>query len=132
MGLEGDAFFGNLTKGGERKDLETARVGQDWAVPVLEVVQAAQLFHHVHTGAQHQVIGVAQDNRSIEAFQIFRTEGFHGCLRADGHEDGGGHGTVFGPQATQTGSALSILVKDFIGSDRRRCHSLFSDKGESL
>jgi hypothetical protein len=47
--------------------LIAAAVGQDRAVPVHEPVQAAQPRHAFRAGAQHQVIGVAQDDVGARA-----------------------------------------------------------------
>ena len=62
MRLEGDALFGDFAQGGEGEDLEAAGIGEDRAVPILEGVQAAELLHHLHPGAEHQVVGVAEDD----------------------------------------------------------------------
>ena len=57
--LECTAFFGQLAHIGQRKYLETARVGQNRFVPANKFVQAAELFDDFQTWAQPQMVSVA-------------------------------------------------------------------------
>ena len=60
--LELDAVFVDGAQRGEREDLESTRVGEDRAVPVHELVQAAHLADDLVAGPQVQVIGVGEDH----------------------------------------------------------------------
>jgi hypothetical protein len=59
---EGDAILGDLAQLLQRHDLEAAGIGEDRSRPVHEPVQAAQPRDPLGAGAQHQVIGVAEDD----------------------------------------------------------------------
>jgi hypothetical protein len=99
--LEVHASFGDLAHGAQRPDLETARVGQDGLVPLLEAVQTAEGLHDVQARAHPQVEGVAQDDLRAHFFQAARHHALDGAIGAHGHEDGGldlavvqGHGAT--------------------------------------
>ena len=70
--LEPDALFGiYLATVAQREDLEAAAVGEDGAVPAVELVQTASLAKHLNAGAQIEVVGVAQNNLCLHIlFQI--------------------------------------------------------------
>ena len=53
MRAEGDAGFGNRASGGQRHDLETARIGEDRIGPVHEAMQPAECRDALGAGAQH-------------------------------------------------------------------------------
>src|SRR6266852_1986182 len=62
VGLELHAFLVDGSKALERKDLKSARVGKDRAVPLHEAVESAHLSHDVVAGAEVQVVRVAEDH----------------------------------------------------------------------
>ena len=87
MRLEVDAVFHNLPALGEAEDLVAAAVGEDRAVPADEPVQAAAPRDEVFSGAEVQVIGVAEDDPRAGVGEVAVRQRLHGPLRADGHED---------------------------------------------
>ena len=108
MRLERDAVFGQLAQFGQRHHLKPAGIGEDRAVPVHEAVQATQPRDALRRWAQHQVIGITQDNIGAGGFNRFRRHGFDGRRRAYRHEGRGadypvrrmelaGAGKAFGP-----------------------------------
>ena len=98
MGVELDAVLADFAQFPERKDLEAAAVGEDGAVPPHEAVQPAAQAHDLVARAEHQVVGVAEEDPHVERAQVARFEGLDGALRADGHEDRGLHVAVGGVQ----------------------------------
>ena len=78
MRSERHAFFGQLAQIGQRHDLKAAAIGQDRLVPVHELVQTTQPRDPLRRGAQHQVIGIAQQDvsaRGCHAFGHHRLDG---------------------------------------------------------
>src|SRR3954468_15565375 len=66
VAAERGALLVNLAVLGERVDLESARVGEDAAVPRHEPVQAAYLRDQLGTGTQQQVIRIAEHDLSTD------------------------------------------------------------------
>ena len=54
------ALFIDLTKAGQGKHLKSAAVGKNRAIPVHKLMEAAHLTHHIVTGTEMEMIGVAQ------------------------------------------------------------------------
>ena len=83
-------FIGQLAVLGQREDLEAAAVGQDGTVPAVELVQSTGALDDVHTRAQIQVVGVAQDNLCLDVVaQLAHVHRLDRTHRAHGHENGG-------------------------------------------
>ena len=81
----------------EGKDLKAAAVGQDRFAPGVEAMQAARLFEDSRSGAQIEVIGVAQDDLRLNLLLQFREmHPFDGALRADRHKNRCLDGAVIG------------------------------------
>ena len=109
MAFEGDGFFGHLGNARQGHDLKAARIGQDRPVPAHEAVQAAQAVNALGRGAQHQVIGVAQDDAGAGGLDLIDGESLDRGGGADRHEGGG---LDFAPRQTHhaaPGLALSGL-----------------------
>ena len=70
MGSKGHTFFRDLTELGQAEHLESAAVGQDGAVPAGKLVQAAHIGYQLVTGAQMQVVGVAEHHLGADLLQI--------------------------------------------------------------
>ena len=70
MGGEGDALLRYLTQAGQRKDLKSAAVGEDGAIPVHKPVQSAQLPHHPVSRPQVEVVGVGQLDLTAQRLQV--------------------------------------------------------------
>ncbi len=92
--MEGDTVFIDRAQLGQRHDLEPAGIGEDRAVPVHETVQAAEPGDTFRSGAQHEVVGVGQDDIGARIAHGFRRHGFDGRRRAYGHESGRADNTV--------------------------------------
>lgn len=81
MALEGHALFVELAQARQRHDLEAAAVGQDRPFPADELVQPAKPGDPFGARAQHQVIGIAQNDIGA---QIAHLVEIHRLDRADG------------------------------------------------
>ena len=91
------SLLAQLAYAGEREHLEAAGVGEYGAVPRVEAVQAARLAQGVETGAQVEVVGVAQDNLGFHLLpQLAEVHTLHAAACAHGHEDGGAYLSVVG------------------------------------
>ena len=107
MGIEADALLLDLPQLGQGKDLEAATVGEDGAVPVHELVQAAHLLDQRVAGAHMKVVGVGKLHLAADGFQVVGGEGaFDGPLGAHIHEHRGLDGAVGRFQLSPAGLAL--------------------------
>ncbi len=88
MRAEGDAGLVDLPKGREGHHLEAAGIGEDRPVPLHETMQAAEAGHPLGTGAQHQMVGVAQHDVGAELADLARIHRLHGGRGPHGHEGG--------------------------------------------
>src|ERR1051326_6212237 len=86
MGAELDAVFIELAQIAKAPDLESARVGEDGALPAHEPMQTAHLADGIDTGAEIQVISVAEQDLDPELVEHRLGNALHGALRPDGHE----------------------------------------------
>ena len=84
---EDHTFVRDLAQSIQAEDLETTRVGENRPRPLHELMQAAKVPDSFVAGAKEKMIGVAQDDLSVEIVeQIPGEHGFYGSLGADGHE----------------------------------------------
>ena len=113
MRTELHALLLDLAHLGERKHLKSAAVGQNRLVPVHELMQSAQLPNDFMAGSQEQVIGVRQQNLRADLVHLVRAHGLDGCLRADGHENGGLHIAVRQVQRAAARARPRIDLVDF-------------------
>src|SRR5690554_4441090 len=86
MALKLYTILAHLGKVRQTHYLITAAVGQDWPVPIHELVQSAQLRHPLSTGTEHQVIGVAKDNIGTRCAHILRLHSLYGRCCSNRHE----------------------------------------------
>ena len=90
VAAEVGALLGELAVVAEAENLEAAAVGEDGAVPAVELVQSARPGDYVHPGTQIQVVGVAQDYLGVHGIvQLVRVHGLYRADGAHGHKDGG-------------------------------------------
>ena len=88
MGRERHALLLDLSESGQGKDLKSAGIRQDRAVPRHEFVQAAHIAHDLVSGPQMQMIGVGQLDLRADRFQISsRQRALDRSLRADVHKN---------------------------------------------
>ena len=87
MAVEGHTLLRDLPQLRQRKNLESAAVGQNRFFPGHELVQAAQVADQLITGTHVQMIGVGQLDLTADCLQILRRErALDGRLRADIHK----------------------------------------------
>src|ERR1051326_6878118 len=86
MILKVRALFSYFPSLRERENLIAAAVGQDWAIPVHEAVQSAEMANDVESWPNEKVIGVAEDDLRLERVQFRRADSLHAALRPDRHE----------------------------------------------
>ena len=66
MTVKCNALFFDFSQARKGKYLKPAAVGQDRAVPVHKLVEAAHLAHHIVAGAQMQVVRVGKLDLTAE------------------------------------------------------------------
>ena len=101
VAAEFDAFLGQLVEVGQAHHLVAAAVGQDRAIPVHEFMQSAEPGDPLRAGAQHQVVGVAEDDVRTRCTDAFRLHALHRRRGADRHE--GGRADIAALHADRTG-----------------------------
>jgi hypothetical protein len=89
MGSEFDAFFAHLAQRVQAEDLKAAGVGEHGVRPGDEAVQAAHAANQLMTGAQIEVVSVAEDDLRVQLFEQVLGNGFDGARGADRHEGRG-------------------------------------------
>ena len=88
MAAEHYPFFSDLAVFGQRIDLEATRIGEDRAVPAVELVESAGFLQDVETWAKVEVIGVAEDDLCLHiVLEFAEVETLHRTDGAYGHED---------------------------------------------
>ena len=112
VGVEAAALLGELAHPREREDLEAAGVGEDRAVPAHEAVEPAGSGDHLGTGAQQQVVGVAEHHLGAELHEVARLERLHRAERAHVHEHRRVHGPVRRLEPPQPRLRTRILLYD--------------------
>ncbi len=86
MRLERDALFRDLANLAEAHHLEAAGVGQDRSIPAHEFVQPAEARDAFRAGAQHQMIGVAEEDVGTGVAHLIGIERLDRRDRSDRHE----------------------------------------------
>jgi len=104
--LEGHAVIVNLAGLREGKDLEAARVREHGIRPLHEFVQAAQITDEFVAGAKIQVIGIAQNERGVDIFEMFGGKCLDCSLRANRREDRCLQISVRGGEDSRAGAAV--------------------------
>ena len=78
-------------------------------MPVLELVQPAELLQYIQPGAHPQVKRIAEDDLCAHFVQAARHHALDGAVGAYGHEDRGLHHAVAECQAATAGLALGAV-----------------------
>ena len=86
MGFERHAILGQLAQIRQGHHLKPARVRQNRLIPVHELVQTAQSVDPLRRGAQHQVIGIAQQNIGTGCGNAFGHHRLDGCCGPNRHK----------------------------------------------
>ena len=90
MGAEVCSLFGEFAVGGKREHLEAAGVGENRAVPAVELVKASGFAQQVGARTQVQVVGIAQDYLGLDIVAHLRHQHpFDSAAGAYGHENRG-------------------------------------------
>ena len=63
-------LLGDLTQIAEAEHLKSSAVREDRTVPVHEAMQSARLPHEFHSGAQEEMVGIAEDDPRAEITQL--------------------------------------------------------------
>ena len=97
MALESNSLFFDLAPVRQRMHLVAAAVGQYRALPSVEPVDATRFLQYFQSGAQVQVVGIAEAYlRPDIVAEFVLVHGFYRGGGADGHENGGFDGSVRG------------------------------------
>ncbi len=83
MRFESHPIFVNFSHICKGENLKAARVGQHRFVPLHELVQPTHFCDKLIPRAQEKVVGVREDKRSIQLFQLGRCDRFDSCLGAN-------------------------------------------------
>ena len=122
MRVERYAFLGNVAQLGKAEHLKSAAVGQDRAVPAGKLVQAAHIGYQLITGAQMQVVGVAEHYLGADLLQILRGQAaLDGTGGGNILESRGLHRAVHGLELTPPG--VMLLLEQLKSGQRR--HKFF-------
>src|SRR6266545_2235657 len=101
MRTEFDSVLLDLADFRQAEDLESAAIGENRRGPVDEPVQPARGADDVETGADVEVIGVAEDDLRAHLAQLARVNRLDAALRADGHVQRGVHDAARRGQSSQ-------------------------------
>jgi len=112
----GRALFG-IVQGGERHDLEAAGIGQDRPLPLAELMEPAEPRHALGARAEHQMVGVAQDDVGAEGLDLVHRDCLDRAGRADRHEGGRADLAAGGLKHAGAGAAI-----DGVDAERQRGH----------
>lgn len=116
--LETDPLLGDFSQLRQRPDLKAARVGKDGLIPRGKFVESAEIPDQICTGAEPEVIGIAEDDLCAELLQLTGVKGFDRTLCADRHEDRRFHGAV-GQHHTATAGARVRISREQREHQRR-------------
>ena len=104
MTTELAALLGELADAGERENLKASGVRQYRTVPGIKLVQSACLAQDIQSGAQIEVVGIAQNDLRLHLLAEFgEMYTLHTANRTDGHEDRCLYLAVVGGNYTGTG-----------------------------
>src|SRR5690349_600880 len=106
MGTKLRALLVDLPPSRETEYLIAAAVGQDWMRPADEPVQPASSSDQLVARPQIQVIGVAENDLRASLFQVAMMRRLDAPLRADRHERGRLHDTVWRAQLAEARVAV--------------------------
>ena len=104
--LEGDAVIVDLAGLREREDLKAAGIGEHGRRPLHELMQTAHITDEFIAGPQIEVVGIAQDERGLNVFEMLGREGFDRGLGTDRRKYRGRNITMRGMQNTCTRFAV--------------------------
>ena len=83
-------------------------------------MEATEAGDELFSGADVEVVGVAEDDLRTEGSEFLRCHGLDGCLRADRHEDWGLHRSAPGVDGGGTGAPLSALDREMTAQTKNQ------------
>ena len=86
VALKRDALFGHLAQISEAHHLKPATISQDRLVPIHKLMQATKVRNPLRRRAQHQVIGIAQQNIRTGRGHALRHHRLHRRRSANRHK----------------------------------------------
>jgi hypothetical protein len=92
---------------GEGKNLESARVGEDGALPTHEWVDAADLAKNLGSGTEEKMVGIGEEDLGTRVVKEIGRLGFHRRMRADRHEQRGADLVVQGAKSRRAGAGMA-------------------------
>ncbi len=101
------ALFTDFAHLAQTEHLEPAGVGQDWPLPLGEIVKVTMLLYNLGTRAQHQVKSVAQNNLSANFFDVTRQHALDRAVSADRHKRWCLHFSTREAECSAAGTAIS-------------------------
>ena len=108
MGAEGASFGCEFAAGGEGEYLKTTAVGKYRALPSYEAVDASGLANDAGSGAEVEMVCVAEDYSGVDFVQFAVEDAFNRAGGADWHKYGGRDFAVGG--CNETGACLCAAV----------------------
>ena len=109
VGTELAALFSELADSGKREYLEAAAVGEDRAVPAVELMQSACRLDDFESRAQVEMVGVSQDDLGLyllaQFFEMYTLYAAHSSHR---HEDRSLDLSVVG--GDDAGASIACLI----------------------
>ena len=109
MGGELHALLRDLAELCQGEDLKSARVGENGAIPIEKLVEAALSADEAVAGANVQMIGVGKLHLASHVVQVLGGDAaLHGGGGAHVHEHGSFNVTVYGVEASAAGAALGL------------------------
>ena len=124
MRSEGDAVFAHLRLGGEAEDLETTTVGQQGVWPPHERADAPCLLDEIDTRAEHEMVGIGEDEAIPERFDLGWVERLDGRLSADRHEGRGFDHGIRGDHAPAPRHCPRVAAQQGVSNGGRMGHAV--------
>ena len=84
---ECDALLVDFAKSVQAEYLESARVGEDRALPRHKAVQSTQPAYDVYTGPQVEVVGISEQNLDVQLVEQVLGHAFDRGQRSNRHKD---------------------------------------------
>ena len=120
MRLKGHTFLLHLANTRERKHLKATTIGQNGAIPAIELMQSSNGFQHLQAWAQIEMIGVAQDDLRLHLIaHIAQMACLYCTCRAHGHEYWSLNRAVAGSEQASTSVAFRVVSSN---SEIHRCN----------
>lgn len=77
----------DFSKLAETEYLISAAVGENWFLPIHELMETAHLLHDIHSGTEIQMVRIPKNYLSTNLHQFTLLNRFYRPLCADGHKN---------------------------------------------